>query len=123
MAYLSRKTRRRNRRALQGLGDLTSAIKSIEGALGTGVDVASDPYFDETICHIGQLHAISTGQPVAACAVTPSGLPGGVGLEAAQTPLRFYVYAKQNVWVWPAVVIGLLGLPFFLGYEVGKDMK
>ena len=123
MAYLTRKTRQRNRRALQGLGSLSSAIQSIEGALGTGVDVANDPYFNETVCHIGQLHAISTGAAVTDCAVTPSGLPGGVGLEAAQTPLRFYVYAKQNIWVWPLVVAGLLGLPFFLGYEVGKDGK
>ena len=120
MAYLTRKTRQRNRRALQGLGDLTS---SIEGVLGTGVNVVSDPYFNETLCHIGQLHAISTGAAVTDCAVTPAGLPGGVGLEAAQTPLRFYVYAKQNIWVLPLVVAGILGLPFLLGYEVGKDSK
>lgn len=119
MSYLPRK-RRRARGALQGLGDLTSIVNTVSNALGTAVNVADDPYLPEVVCHIGQLQQINAGRAPGECTSLPDGLPGGVGLGSAIKPLRFYVYAKQHAWVFPAVVVGLFGLPFLLGYEYGK---
>lgn len=114
-------TRKRHRRSLSGLGDLSSVLTTIENAVGAGLDVASDPYLPEVICRIGQLHAIKGNQPVPPCATTPPGLPGGVGLDKAMYPLRAYVYAEQNPWVYPLAALVIFGLPMFIGYELGKD--
>jgi len=105
---------------MQGLGDLTSIVNSVSNALGTAVNVADDPYLSEVVCRIGQLQQINSGAVVGTCTDTPDGLPGGVGLSAAVKPLRFYVYAKQNVWVFPLAIAAVFGIPFMLGYEWGK---
>lgn len=120
MAYLARKRGQRHRRALQGLGDLASIVNTVSASLGTAVNVAEDPYLPEIVCHVGQLQQINAGQAPGACTELPDGLPGGVGLSAAVKPFRFYVYAKQNVWVFPAVALAILGIPFMLGYEWAK---
>ncbi|HEY4266748.1 MAG TPA: hypothetical protein VGM94_01020 [Galbitalea sp.] len=128
MGY-TRKSIRRRRRALTngglgpmfGMGDLSSVISSIENSIGAGLDIASDPYLPEVLCHVGQLHAIQGGQPVPNCPETPDGLPGGVGLNRAVYPLRWYVYAQQNPWVYPLAAAVIIGLPMLIGYELGKD--
>ena len=101
----------------QPMGDLLS---SIESAAGAGAEIATDPYLSETVCHIQQLAQIRAGQGVQACAQTAAGLPGGIGLDALQTPLRAYVYAKQNVWAIPLAIAVAFGIPFLLGYEMGE---
>lgn len=124
MSYLPRKSRRARRRAPRGaLGDLASVVASVENAIGTTFDVASDPYFSETLCHIGQLKQIRAGTPYSVCAETPPNLPGGVGLDKLQTPLRFYVYGRANPWVFPVAGALILALPFLLGYEMGKGNR
>ena len=104
-----------------GMGDLASVVSSIENSIGAGLDVASDPYLPEIVCHIGQLNQIKTGQTVQNCQELPPGLPGGVGLDRAVVPLRWFVYAQQNPWVYPLAIAVVLGLPMLIGYELGKD--
>jgi hypothetical protein len=104
------------RRRPPAMGDLTSV-------LSTAADVASDPYLPEVICHIQQLKNIDRNEPVTACAETPDGVVGGVGLRNAMVPLRAYVYAQQNVWVYPLALAVILGVPLLLGYELGKGNK
>ena len=106
-------TRYRRRRPLQGLGDLASV-------LSTASDVAADPYLPELICRIQQLKNINNGQAVAICAETPEGIPGGVGIGNLMMPLRGYVYAQQNKWVYPVAILAILGIPFLLGYRMGE---
>ena len=115
MSYLVHKRRRGRGIAM---GDLLS---SIEGAIGAGAQIATDPYLPETVCHIQQLAQINAGQAVQACTDTAAGLPGGIGLGSLMTPLRAYVYAKQNPWVFPAAVIAILGIPFYFGLEIGES--
>ena len=100
------------------MGDLASTISNVISSAG---NIASDPYLPEVTCLIGQLSAIKSGQTPGACNQTPDGLPGGVGLSDAVKPLRWYVYAKQNPWVFPAAVFAVIGLPFLIGYTIGKD--
>ncbi len=96
------------------MGDVASTI-------ATALDVASDPYLGEIVCRVGQLKNIDHNEAVQACTNTPDGVAGGVGLRNAIYPLRAYVYAQQNKWVYPVAVLAILGLPFWLGYELGKD--
>ena len=107
---------RRMRPSLQGLGSLSSTID-------TAIDVASDPYLAKVICHVKQLKNIDHGEPVAICSPTPPGISGGVGLRNAILPLRGYVYAQQNLWVYPLVIAAVLGIPMLIGYELGKGSK
>lgn len=124
MSYLPGKRRRRaRRRGRAALGDLASVVASVENAIGTSFDVASDPYFTETLCHIGQLKQIKAGTPYSACAETPPGMPGGVGLDKLQVPLRYYVYGRANPWVFPVTIAAVLALPFLFGYELGKGSR
>jgi len=103
---------------MSGLGDLAS---SIESALGTGVNVAEDPYLPEVLCHINQLQQINAGQPAGVCAETADNLPGGVGLINAVKPMRAYVWAEANKpWSWVLIAGVAVGIPMLLGYELGK---
>jgi hypothetical protein len=34
--------------------------------------------------------------------------------------LRGYVYAQQNQWVYPVAVLAAIGLPMWIGYELGR---
>jgi hypothetical protein len=34
--------------------------------------------------------------------------------------LRGYVYAQQNKWVYPVLVAAVIGLPMWVGYELGR---
>lgn len=95
-----------------GLGDLASTLSSL---ITTGVDITTDPYFPEVLCRIQQLAAIQSGAAVPACTDTPSGLPGGVGLDALIWPLRYYVYAKQHIWVIPLTIFAVIYIPFAIG--------
>lgn len=117
MTYQKR-YRRRTARSLSGLGSLSSTI-------GTAIDVASDPYLAEVVCHVQQLKNIDHGEPVAVCVPTPDGIqtPGGVGLRNAIVPLRAYVYAQENKWVYPLVIAAVLGIPMWLGYEFGRGKR
>lgn len=98
---------------MHGLGDLASA-------LSTAIDVASDPYLPEVMCRIQQLKNIDHGEAVAVCPSTPAGVVGGVGLGNAILPLRAYVYAQQNRWVYPVAIAAILGIPMLIGYELAR---
>lgn len=99
---------------MHGMGDLASTIN-------TAVDVASDPYLAEVICHVGQLKAIDHGEPVGVCAETPDGVAGGVGLRNAIPVLRAYVYAQQHKWVYAVAAAAFIGLPMLIGYRLGES--
>lgn len=116
MGYLTNYRRRLMQRTggPVGLGDLASIIT-------TAANVAEDPYLPEVICHADQLVAIEHQKPVPACQEIPAGLVGGAGLRKLVVPLRYLVYAEQNPWVYPVAIAAVLGLPFLLGYALGKD--
>lgn len=107
----------------QTLGDLSSTISNIVAGAGTAADLLADPYFAEVVCRLGQIKAIERRQPVPACAKTPLGIPGGAGLQRAVVPLRAYVYAQQNQWVYPVAIGAAIGLPILLGYYLGKGKR
>lgn len=122
MGYL-RKRMAVRRKALSGLGDLNSIIQSVTGALGTSLDIANDPYLSEVVCHIGQIHQINNGQAPGQCTELPDGLQGGVGLSRAVKPLRAYVFAEEHKWAYVLAAAVVIGVPFLVGYDVGKGKR
>jgi hypothetical protein len=88
--------------------------------LSTVVGASQDPYLSEVICRVEQLQSIDKKQPVKPCVKTRPGLPGGIGLRRTIQPLRAYVYAEQRPWVYPVAVAAIVGLPLFIGYQLGK---
>jgi hypothetical protein len=95
------------------MGDIGSTI-------ATAIDVATDPYMPEIICRIQQLQQVGRNQPAQVCTDTPNTVTGGVGIANAMPVLRAYVYAQQNPWVYPVAIAAILGLPIWIGYELGK---
>lgn len=90
-------------------------------AVGSQVQgVLEDPYLPEIACRINQLHAIEKKTPLPPCAKTPPGKRGGIGLRNVAPVLRAYVYAEQHPIVKPVAIAALLGVPFLVGYLVGK---
>ncbi len=100
-----------------GMGDVLSQIT---GAISTGTDIVSDPYFPEIVCRMGQIRQSEKGQPMTVCQTTIDGLPSSGNLSKYLPPLRAYVYAEQNKWVFPLAAFAVIGVPFFLGYMTGK---
>lgn len=96
------------------MGDLAALV-------GAGINVANDPYLGEVLCHLTQLEQIKKKQPVQTCQDTPDGIQGGAGLSRAVKPMRLYVFAEGHKWVYAAAAIGILAVPFWLGYSMGKD--
>jgi hypothetical protein len=120
MSYLPRKTKKAS------LGDVvssvTSALSTVTGAIGTAASAVNDPYLPETICHVRQMSELENGgRVVTTCAKTADGLRGGIGLRKFVKPLRAYVYAEQNPWVYPVAIGAAVGVPLLLGYLLGKD--
>lgn len=110
----------RNRYARSGRSPLGSTASSIISILGTGVDVAQDPYLPEFACRLEQLHAINVGVAPGACSTTQAGLGGGIGLGKVMPAVRAYVYAEKNPWVYAVAALAIVGLPMAIGYSLGK---
>lgn len=115
MSYLNKRYGSR-----RSLGSVDDVINTLTSAAGGALDIASDPYLPEVICRIAQLKTIQAGGTPAVCPDTADNLPGGVGLSAAVVPLRAYVYAQQNKWVYPVAIAAIIGLPMWIGYELGR---
>lgn len=96
------------------MGDLAEAI-------GTAADLASDPYLPEVICRVRQVKQIEHGEPVGTCSSTPRGTPGV--LRNMAPALQAYVYAQQHKWVYPLAIAAIVGIPMWVGYELGKGSR
>lgn len=95
-------------------GDLSDWIAKGAQILQTGTTVLSDPALPQIVGMVAELHAM---QPPSA----PGGAPGaGIGLNSIVKPLEAFVYYKKHTWVLPVAVVALIGLPFILGYTLGR---
>lgn len=89
--------------------------------LDSAMHVVEDPALPEVACRVNQLWAIENKRTVPACPKTSTTLRGGVGLRQVLIPMRGVVYAQQHPWVKPAAVAAVLGVPFLIGYLVGRS--
>lgn len=99
-------------------------FKQAQPAIDIGTKILKDPYLPEMACELTRLSNLEAGKgPGPSCrrtVATPAQIAQGVGLRHAVGPLRLYIFHRQYPWVAPLAVAGLLGLTFWLGYEVGK---
>lgn len=97
----------------------SQAMGDVVGTVTTVLDVATDPAMPEVVCRIQQLQAIDHGQPVGVCAETMPGI-GTPWIQRILPVLRGYVYAQQNQWVYPVALMAAIGIPMWIGYELGR---
>ncbi len=111
MGYLKR--RYGGRPALGGIADVAKA----------GAELSTDPYLPETVCRLRQVKAIKNNEAPPPCVETEPGLAGGVGLRKVIRPLRAFVFAEQHPWVYALAVAAAVGVPVWIGYEIGRGTK
>lgn len=112
----------------EGLADLFhGAVNTVKGVydkaapvLSVAKNVIEDPALPEVTSLMLKLHALE--QPKAAPGrPAPSTAPvKGIGLSRAVKPLRLYVAYREEPIIGYAIVAGILAVPFFAGYFVGK---
>jgi hypothetical protein len=116
MTYHARKPRSNT-----ALGDLSSAVGNAVSQLGTIAGIATDPYAQEFVCRIRQVVAVETGSAVPACQRMPLATPSPAGLKKPVLGMRTYVWAEQRKpWSYPVMIGTIIGVPFLLGYLLGK---
>jgi hypothetical protein len=89
--------------------------------LSTIAEVIDDPYLPETACQIDRVYQSRHGIAVRTCNPTAAtSASSGVGLNRAIPVLKFVAYAEQNKWVYPTAIAAILGIPFLLGFQIGR---
>lgn len=110
MTYHARKPRP------SAMGDALSAIGNAVSAIA---GIANDPFSGELTCRVRQIVALGTKTNVA-CTSTPLRAPSPARLKAPVVAMRAYVYAEKNPWAYPVAAAAVVGVPFLLGYLVGR---
>lgn len=95
-----------------------AAVDKVSGAVSAGKAVLDDPYLPEVTTLVMRLKAVESKRGGAA-----GGKTKGVGLGGIVTPLRLYVTAKESPVIGYAAIAGILAIPFFAGYFVGKRKR
>lgn len=111
MGYFKR--RYGGRPALGGVADVAQAA----------AELSTDPYLAETVCRLRQLKAIKNNEAPSPCIETAPGLVGGIGLRKAIRPLRAFVFAEQHPWAYALAAAVAIGVPVWIGYEIGRGSK
>lgn len=103
------------------LGDVSQAVGTAASAVNTLADIARDPYGQELVCRIRQVIAVESGSSMPSCASTNLRIASPAGLRKPVVAMRGYVWAETHKpWSYPAVVAAVVGVPFLLGYLLGK---
>lgn len=99
--------------------------ESAQPAVQAGMAIVEDPYLPQVACEVLRLNKIQEGRPPGPrCPKPINPKPNkGVGLVHAVKPLQAFVYARQNPWVVPAAVLGVVGISFGVGYWAGKRKR
>lgn len=105
MSYVKRNGR-------QSLGGVSSIVSNITSATEAAAKIVSDPALPTVSSLVLRLHRAQ--QPKTASGATSAPV-AGIGLSKIVKPLQLYVYSQENWWVTPAIVGGILALPFLLG--------
>lgn len=106
-------------------GDLVGTAKGVidkaTPVLAVAKNVLEDPALPEVTQLMLKLHALEQ-KPSKAGAPAPAPVKG-IGLNKAVVPLRFYVSVRQEPIIGYALIAGVLAVPFFAGYFVGRRRK
>lgn len=124
----------------QSLGiDAAEALSRAKSLIKAGTNILEDPALPRVTQLILKLNEIEQRKPAPKPVPKPAPKPGqkpapkptapakpkvpGIGLSTVVKPLEFYVYTQENSWVIPVAVLGLLAVPFLLGYKVARRRR
>jgi len=101
------------------LADYRNGYRATGGIIGTAGKalqavgkVLEDPALPQVTVLVLKLNATTKGGA--------GGPPAkGIGLSAALTPLKGFLYYRENPWIVYAGLAALVGAPFYLGYLFG----
>jgi hypothetical protein len=107
------------------LGDVVQqagqAVSTASDIVSSVADIARDPYGQELVCRIRQVIGVETGTSIPKCASTDLRIASPAGLRKPVVAMRGYVWAETHKpWSYPAMVAVAIGVPFLLGYWMGK---
>jgi len=91
-----------------------SGLSTIVSAAEAAAYIANDPALPQVASRIQTLHSLEAQ----ASAGTVNAQ--GIGLHRLVKPLDAYITYRKNPWLGYVAVAAALGLPFFLGYVMGK---
>lgn len=98
------------------VGEVKKYVPSVGSALEAGKAILDDPALPKLTGYVIELQKIQQKRG--------GGAPSkGIGLSDIVTPVRYYVAYQKNRWVLPVAALAILGLPFLLGYSVGKKKR
>lgn len=99
----------------QALGiDIQKYIDTAAPALAAVKNVLDDPALPKVTSLVIRLHGAQQAKPTVPGQPTPPKQPG-IGLSKIVKPLELYVYSQEHFWVLPAVLGGIIAIPFLLG--------
>lgn len=116
------------------LGDTWSTIQDILTKTPKYIDVIGsvleDPALDAVVARVKTLAAIEKATPRAAPTTAPVTAPiattagkKGIGLSVAIRPLDLYIWYKNNKWVLPVGIAGVVLVLGGIGFTVGRLSK
>lgn len=108
MSYLA--TYRRQLTAPQATGGILDTIGSAATAASKVIEDPALPEVTSLVLRLNATNKSTGGRPPAK----------GIGLSAAVTPLKGFLYYRQHPWLVPAGVLAILGVVFYSGTRYGK---
>jgi hypothetical protein len=100
-------------------GGIQDALGKLGGVAGTAVHILDDPALPAVLKHINNLHKIEQKRP-STTKRTASGEVPGVGLAKLAVPLGAFVFFRQNPSLGWALLAGIVAIPVFVGYTLGR---
>ncbi len=95
------------------MGGVTEYVTRALSVVEAGKAILDDPALPQVTTLVMRIQRAQ--QAKAARAGRPPSTAKGVGLSSVVKPLELYAYSQERPWVIPALVVGLLALPFMLG--------
>jgi hypothetical protein len=107
--------------------DVSSLLTRGASALKAASKVIEDPALPQITCHVLRLNKITRnedpGPPCPKIVLTEAQRRKGVGLAAAEKPLRAFVWARKNPAIAIGIGVGVVGMIWYVGYAMGKRKR
>lgn len=105
-------------KGIKYLPEAQKALKAAPDALKAVRAVLEDPYLPQVTKRILKLQEIESRRKVVTA--KPPAKGPGIGLSAAVKPLDAFIAYRQRPWLLAVVVAALVGIPWYVGYRMGR---
>lgn len=104
-------------------GFLDTASKYLSQAgdiIKTGTTILNDPALPKIIANVVELNSLEKSDAKTSSGQASGATGQGIGLRKVVRPLELFVFYRKNPWIAPVAVASLVGLPFLMGYLLGR---